>query len=98
MPAFPALVFVPDWRVCGQRLAQDTSRPGVPKTVISRPISAMTAWAAMMPQPVMASSCATADSTGESGLAPASGPVVPSASTPQAAGIWLISSLTWAVS
>jgi len=32
------LVFVPDWRVCGQRLAQDTSRPGVPNTVMSRPI------------------------------------------------------------
>ena len=91
-PALPPLVFFPGWRVAGQRFAQDTSRPGVPKTAISRPISAMTAWAAMTPQPVMASSCATADSTGESGLVPACGPVVPSASTPQAAGIWLISS------
>ena len=46
-PALPAVFFLPDWRVCGQRLAQDTSRPGVPKTVISRPISAMMAGAAM---------------------------------------------------
>jgi len=43
LPALPWLVFWPDWRVCGQRLAQETSRPGVPKTVMSRPISAMTA-------------------------------------------------------
>ena len=52
----------------------------------------MMAWAAMMPQPVMASSCAMAGSTGACGLVPACGPVVPSASVPQAAGIWLISS------
>ena len=51
----------------------------------------MTARAAMTPQPVTASSWAAAGSTGESGRVPASGPVLPSASTPQAAGIWLIS-------
>ena len=28
LPALPLVVFLPDWRVCGQRFAQDTSRPG----------------------------------------------------------------------
>ena len=93
LPGDLAVLFFPDWRVCGQRLAQDISRPGVPKTLISRPISAMTAWAAMIPQPVISSSRATAGSTAASGSLPASGPVVPLASMPQAAGIWAISSL-----
>ena len=60
MPALPVVVFLPDWRVCGLRLAQETSRPEVPKTVMSRPISAMMAWAAMIPQPVISSRRATA--------------------------------------
>jgi hypothetical protein len=60
---------------------------------MSRPISAMMACAEMMPQPVISSSRATAGSTAASGPFPAPGPVAPSASTPQAAGIWAISSL-----
>ena len=60
LPALPVVVFLPDWRVCGLRLAQETSRPEVPKTVMSRPISAMMAWAAMIPQPVISSRRATA--------------------------------------
>ena len=62
------------------------------------PDSAMMAWAAMTPQPVISSSRAIAGSTGEPGLVPAPGPVTPPASTPQAAGICAIRSLTWTVS
>jgi hypothetical protein len=53
----------------------------------------MIAAAAVIPQPVISSSLATAGRTAASGPRPASGPVVPSASTPQAAGIWAMSSL-----
>ena len=79
-----------------QRLARDTSRPGVPNTAMSWPISAMIAWAAMTPQPVISSSLITAGSTGAPGPLP--GPVVPSAPVPCAAGVAAISSVMRAVS
>lgn len=49
LPGNPAVLFFPDWRVCGHRFAHETRRPSVPKTVISRPISAMTTKAGDFP-------------------------------------------------
>ena len=60
LPGDAAVDFLPDWRVWGQSLAQETSRPSVPKTVMSRPISAMIAMVATGPQPVISFSRATA--------------------------------------
>jgi len=54
---------------------------------MSSPISAMMTWAVPGPMPLTSSSRATAGSTTASGPLPAPGPVVPSASTPCAAGI-----------
>ena len=57
-----------------------------------RPVSAMIVWAASRPMPVTSSRRPTAGSTGAPSPFPAVGPVVPSASTPWAAGIAAISS------
>ena len=86
--------------LAGLRAAFRPRTPGAggAEHAMSRPISAMMAWAAMTPQPVISSSRATAGSTGAPGPVPAPGPVVPSASMPCAAGIEAISSVTRAVS
>jgi hypothetical protein len=65
---------------------------------MSSPISAMIAWASSGPIPVISSSRAAAGSTAAPGPVPADGPVLPSASTPRAAGIAASSSPIRAVS
>jgi len=59
---------------------------------MSRPISAMMAWAPSRPMPVISSRRSMAGSTAASAPRPALGPVVPSASAPWAAGMAAISS------
>ena len=59
---------------------------------MSRPISAMMDRARFSLTPGISASRATAFSTGAPAVAPACGPVVPSGSTPQAAGIAAVSS------
>src|SRR6266568_1559319 len=88
----------PDWMVRGHILTQDTRWAAVGKTLMCRPISAMSAWALSRPMPVTSSRRFTAGSTGAAGPVPAWGPVVPSAFTPWAAGMAAISSSIRAVS
>src|SRR6266568_4148911 len=78
--------------VRGHILTQDTRWAAVGKTLMCRPISAMSAWALSRPMPVTSSRRFTAGSTGAAGPVPAWGPVVPSAFTPWAAGMAAISS------
>ena len=72
----------------GRASAQDTRWPAVGKRVMSRPISAMIAWAPCRRR-CRGSHPAASRRAGlrRPGRAPASGPVAPSASAPQAAGI-----------
>jgi hypothetical protein len=100
-PFFPARVRGPDWRAEGHSPAQDTRWPAVGNRVMSRPVSAMMARARPGLMPGISASRATAFSAGSSGPVPAPGPVVPSASMPQAAGIAAASSAarapSWAI-
>ena len=86
-PFFPRPLRGPDWSGTGASPAQDTSASGVGNRVMSRPISAISPAAVCRLTPGISSSRAAAGSTAASSPSPASGPVVPSASMPQAAGI-----------
>src|ERR1039457_2708686 len=59
LPVRPGWLLAPDWIVRGDSFAQDTRRPGVGKTAMFSPISAMITWAAGAPMPVISSSRAT---------------------------------------
>jgi hypothetical protein len=55
LPVAPARRVAPDWMVLGDRLAHDTSCPGVGNWAMSSPTSAMMTWAAWRPMPATSS-------------------------------------------
>ena len=89
----PRVVFCPDWRVWGAFLRPgDQPGGGAEDGHVQSDLGDDGLGRPMTPQPVISSSRATAGSTGAPGPVPACGPVLPSASMPQAAGIAAISS------
>ncbi len=53
LPVRPARLTGPDWMVRGDSFAQDTRCPAVGNRVMSKPTSAMIAWAPDRPMPVI---------------------------------------------
>src|SRR5262245_9558110 len=83
----PVRVRGPDWWAEGYRPAQETRWAAVGKRDMSRPVSAMIERASSALTPGICASRWAAGSAAASAPVPAAGPVLPSASTPQAARI-----------